>query len=74
MTASNVTTTELSCLGAKIKCVHDIASLIMMTVEGHKIIIGVLPTEYYSASNGVKRNYAGSSFNISYRGVMRMFL
>ena len=42
--------------------------------RGHKIIIGVLQTEYYPTSNGVKRNYAGKLFNISYGGVIRMFL
>ena len=42
--------------------------------RGHKIIIGVLQTENYPASNGVKRNYAGKLFNISYGGVIRMFL
>ena len=40
MTASIVTAMQLSCPGAKIKCVLDIGSLIMMTVEGAKSLLG----------------------------------
>ena len=37
-------------------------------------MIGVIPIEYYPASNRVKRKYVGRSFNISHDRVMRMFL
>lgn len=56
------------------KSAHDIASLIIMTAEVTKIIVLASECPTNPASNGVKRNYASRSFNISYEGVTRMYL
>lgn len=49
MTDSSVYGRAVVLLGAKIKRVKDTASLIIMTVDGTKIVVGVLRIEYYPA-------------------------
>lgn len=43
-----------------------------MTVRDTKVVVSVLPTVYYLASNGEKRKYASRSFYINRGGVMKM--